>query len=84
MSNISPIAGQVIEKLGGVPRTAEVTGKTVSTVYKWRWPSEKGGTGGLIPIDAQQAIIAAARRGENCVTPDDFFEHPKASFKADR
>jgi hypothetical protein len=74
----SPIAGHVIEKIGGVVKTAALTGKAAPTVYKWRQPKDAGGTGGLIPTDAAQDIIAAARRGECDVTPDDFFpsEHP--------
>lgn len=68
------IAQRVIAKCGGVRATAQLTGKTISVVYRWTYDKSKGGTGGLIPADAQQTIMAAAGRGEVPVVPEDFFE----------
>lgn len=65
-------AARVIEKCGGVDRVAKIVGRTPGSVYKWRWPKEKGGTGGLIPTDAQTKIWDAALRGEVDLTREDF------------
>jgi len=73
------IAEQVIKKCGGVARTAEITKRTESAVYRWTYPKEKGGTGGIVPVDAQHAIMAAARDGKVEVTADDFFARPEAA-----
>ena len=68
------IAQQIIEKLGGVAKTATICGCTHSWVYKWTYPKERGGRGGRVPHDDAEKILAAARRGE-CpdILPEDFF-----------
>lgn len=76
-NSVSPIAGRIIAKLGGVAKTSALTGKAEPTIYKWRQPKEAGGTGGLIPVDAQQVLMAAALRGECSLAPEDFFDLPE-------
>lgn len=68
------IADQIIKKCGGVPKTAAIVGKSENWVYKWRISKEKGGTGGLVPRDAQEKLLAAAARKEVNIRPSDFFE----------
>lgn len=67
------IAQRIIDKCGGINRTAEIVGRTKSVVYRWTYQKEKGGTGGVVPADAQRAIIAAAKKGLVDVDPSDFF-----------
>lgn len=66
-------AEHVIEKCGGVAKTAAITGRTISVVYRWTYEKSKGGTGGVIPRDASEKILAASERGEVEVTPQDFY-----------
>ena len=67
------IAEQVIEKCGGIKRTAELVGKSESWVYRWTYPSSKGGTNGRVPQSAQFLLLEAAKRGDVDISPDDFF-----------
>lgn len=71
---ISPTAKAVIEKCGGVRAVSAITGLSESSIYKWTYSAQKGGTGGLVPSRAQVALIEAAKRGEVDLKPEDFFE----------
>lgn len=73
-SHVSPVASRVIEKCGGVAAVSKITGRAAPSIHKWRHPKEKGGTGGLVPTDAQTRLMAAAQRGEIDLSPDDFFD----------
>lgn len=73
------IAETVIAKCGGVARTAEITQRTQSAVYRWTYPKDRGGTGGTVPVDAQQLIMAAARAGVVDISAEDFFAKPEAA-----
>lgn len=55
-------AASVIAALGGVPFLAKAVGTTTTTVQRWRWPKEVGGTGGIIPHWHHEAILALAER----------------------
>lgn len=67
-------AEKVIEKCGGIAKTAILTRRTESVVYRWTYEKSKGGTGGAIPRKAQLMILkAAAERGGPDVRPEDFF-----------
>lgn len=68
------IAQNIITKCGGVATVAEICGCTENWVYRWKLAKEKGGTGGLVPRSAQEAILTAARAGRVDVTPADFFD----------
>lgn len=70
---ISPIAANVIRKCGGVANVARITGRNAVSVHKWRHSKAKGGTGGLIPVEPAQELMAAALRGEVDLNPSDFF-----------
>lgn len=73
----SPIAKRVVQKCGGVDAVMRITGRAKITVYKW-CSAKPNGTGGLIPSDIQQLLMAAALRGEVPLTPEDFFDLPAA------
>lgn len=74
MALSNTIAHQVIEKCGGVAKTAELIGRSESWVYRWTYPKDKGGTGGLVPRSAQEGLLAAASAGKVDIEPADFFE----------
>jgi hypothetical protein len=64
-------AERVIEKFGGARALARALaavsaaeGKPArcnSSVYRWTYPKSKGGTGGMIPVNAIPWVIKAAR-----------------------
>lgn len=69
-------ASTIISICGGVTATARLTGRSVSRVCRWRWPSDRGGTGGLVPKDVQQALLTNARANGIALAPTDFFADP--------
>jgi len=73
--SVSPVARNVIDKCGGEKIVAGLIGRSLSTVYKWTYPREQGGTGGWVPTVAQKKLMEAARRGEVDLAPADFFEN---------
>lgn len=56
----------------GAEDVARVCGVHVSRAYRWMRPKDKGGTGGLIPIEHIRPIIAAAANRNIHLTADDF------------
>lgn len=71
------IAQNVIAKAGGVAKVALICGRTTSWVYRWTYEKKRGGTGGVVPHEDAQSLLAAAKRGEVDLTPADFFEKPQ-------
>ncbi len=69
-------AETVIEKLGGAQAVAALCGLDVASVHKWKYPKERGGTGGIIPSRHQGALLAAARRLGIGLSAEDFFDTP--------
>jgi hypothetical protein len=60
----------------GVNRLHLWTGIKKDAIYRWRYPVEKGGTGGVVPSQHQQKILDAARREGVPLTTADFFLSP--------
>lgn len=71
--NVEP-AYSIIEVLGGVRRVAEVTGRHYSRVYRWMYPDERGGTGGIIPAREQKKLLSFAQENNLDLIPSDFFD----------
>jgi hypothetical protein len=67
------IAERVIGKLGGPRAVAGMLAMSTQAVYKWTWPRERGGTGGLIPSRRQIELMVAAKQRGVILTKDDFF-----------
>lgn len=73
-------AYRVIEKCGGgdfgrgVAIVAEIAAVHTSRVHRWTYPKERGGTGGTIPSQHQQAILDGAKARGIELRPEDFFE----------
>ena len=75
------IAQRVIKKLGGPRVVADMLAMSTQAVYKWTWPTEKGGTGGFIPARRQIELMVASKQRGIILTKDDFF--PKDADDAD-
>lgn len=70
--NLKP-ASTVLAKIGGVDVAAQVTGKHPSRIYRWTYPREKGGTGGVVPHDDATKLLKHASENGIALTPSDFF-----------
>lgn len=66
-------AKTVIELCGGFDAVASMTGRTSLRVRRWTYPKDRGGTGGLIPSDCQQALLEQARLRGVMLEPRHFF-----------
>jgi hypothetical protein len=68
------IAANIIHKLGGATAVSLYLGLSPSTVCRWTYPREIGGTAGLIPARWQHPLMAMARESGVDLRPEDFFE----------
>jgi hypothetical protein len=53
-------AVKIIQKFGGARRLAALTDMDPSRIYKWTYPKDKGGTGGVIPSSCVEKVQHAA------------------------
>lgn len=72
-------AERIIHKFGGAARLSKILTKMgpkyardVSQIYRWTYSSDKGGTDGVIPRTAMDAIVKAARYEGILLTEKDF------------
>ena len=73
-------AARIIARFG-VPALAGWTGRHRSRIHAWTWPTDKGGTGGAIPIRRREAIIAGAKRDlHQDVEPAEFELQPGEAY----
>ena len=68
------IAERVIQKCGGAEETAKLLGITATSVHRWKYPKDRGGSGGIVPSDKAQLLLDAARKSGIELEPSDFFE----------
>lgn len=75
MSHMDP-AKTILDRLG-YQKAAEITGKSISRVYRWAMPSgPKGGTGGVIPHKEAIKLLAYCRENGIPFTEADFMRAP--------
>lgn len=65
-------AYSIIKTLGGLKAVSEITGVSVHTVMRWRYPKGKG-TGGIIPHRHQPKMLAAAQKADANLSASSFF-----------
>jgi hypothetical protein len=65
-------ARRVIEKFGGAQPCADAIGVHVTSVHRWTYPVERGGTDGMIPRRRERQLLAAAARLQIALSPLDF------------
>ena len=63
----------VIAKCGGHGAVVDICNVHITRVYRWAYPREKGGSGGLIPSRHQVRLLEAARERGFKLEPVDFF-----------
>lgn len=66
----------IISALGGTVRVAALRGVGRTAVWKWTQPREKGGTGGLIPIEHIRPLLDVLRAEGHAFTAEDFLPPP--------
>lgn len=76
---MSTPAENVIAKCGGHQTVAEWLDVDLSRVYRWTYPRERGGTGGLIPSKHQLPLLERARLEGVPLEPADFLLTPPES-----
>jgi hypothetical protein len=78
--NLDP-AKTVIDKIGGVEKAAEVTGKHISRIYRWMYSTVRGGTGGFVPHGDAVKLLEYAKGNELPLTAEDFIQKPSPAEK---
>lgn len=68
------IADNVVRKFGGIKKTAHLLGISYQRVYRWTYPTESGGTGGIVPAQYHEPLLELAERHGIELTPYDFVE----------
>lgn len=71
-------ARTIIEICGGTREVARMVGRTENRIRRWTYPKDRGGTGGLIPTEAQPVLLAEARKRGADLRPEHFFPTEKA------
>ena len=73
-------AWRVFDRFGGVARTVQALRdlgpeheRTRSTLYRWTYPRERYGTGGLIPASAMPSVLQAARLHGIVIRAEDLY-----------
>lgn len=72
-------ASKIIKKCGGHENVAKWLNVAPVTVYRWTYPKTKGGTGGRIPQDRIEVLIAAASERNIKLRISDFFAKPASA-----
>ena len=81
MRSMNP-ASQIIEKLGGEAKVAEITGLAFTAPYRWQHDRSKGGTGGLIPQSHHRVLLDYAQQNGIPLSSDEFLPpRPTASAR---
>lgn len=75
-------ARRIIDKLGGAGpgaerRLAKAIGLAPSTVYRWDYPFDRGGCGGVVPTRSWPALTSLARREGIFLTDEDLDPRPR-------
>lgn len=65
-------ASQIIQKLGGEAKVRELTGASITAPYRWQYPKDKGGTGGLIPQRHHRTLLNYAQDNAIDLSAEDF------------
>lgn len=58
----------------GIDEVARIVGRHRTNVYRWMLPADRGGTGGMIPVQAQRKLFEYAKKKRLNVDATDFFD----------
>jgi hypothetical protein len=71
---VLPIAERVIDLCGGAKAVADAIGCKPPAVYRWTYPKDRGGRGGVVPHDKAQILLRKASENGWPLKPSDFFD----------
>lgn len=71
-------AKSILDRIG-YEAAAAITGKHISRVYRWTYPTDRGGTGGVIPHSDALKLLKHARSKSIHLTEADFLRAPKSA-----
>jgi hypothetical protein len=71
-------AKTILDRIG-FEKAAEVTGKHLSRVYRWTYPTSRGGTGGVIPHAESLKLLAYSRSSGLGLSEADFLKQPSVA-----
>lgn len=63
----------IIDRFGGHQKVAKALKISVSSVYKWTYTKDRGGTNGNVPTKHQRALLDAGQKLAEPISPADFF-----------
>lgn len=72
------IAARIIDKCGGPAAVAKMLGIHQSRVYRWTYPTDRGGSNGVVPTKQQARLLQIAREQGIDLSPADFFPQDAA------
>lgn len=75
-------AQHIIDLFGGVGALHKATGTPRSTIYRWTWPKERGGTDGHIPRWHHDDLLKAAEQNGLTLAPIDLVQPPTDEGRA--
>lgn len=73
---MTSIASHIIQRLGGASAVSAHLGLNISTVCRWTYPREVGGSAGLIPSRWHHPLLEMAHEKGIDLSPSDFFYAP--------
>lgn len=76
-------AKTILDRIG-FEKAADVTGKSISRVYRWAKPQSHGGTGGVIPHADAIKLLDYCRAENIAVTEADFMKAPLLVTEAEQ
>ncbi len=73
LNSQSEIAKNIIERLEGHKRVADLLKLSTTQVYRFTYAKEKGGTGGIIPAKHIPMLVGVQDKNGNGIELSDFF-----------
>ena len=64
-------AASIIKRLGGNTVVARACERLPVTVYRWKLPRSRGGTGGRIPVSCRAHLLRLANSRGVSIAPED-------------
>lgn len=67
------LAARIVDKFGGATALANLLNCHVTRIYRWTYPVERGGTGGLVPQRHHVALLKLAKHHNVKLRPADLY-----------
>lgn len=71
-------AKSILDRIG-METAARITGKSISRIYRWTYPADRGGTGGVIPHSDALKLLKYAQTKRLNIDASAFLQPPTAA-----